>query len=547
MGVRDAEERAARGRISPWRSVRRWSAARASRTGRLLAGGSATGGSGRRQTPSLRRRLTLTMIGVLAVGLAAANVVIFVSVRSFLYGRLDDQLDVAQHQAYQYLAREASTGRGPTLFGLENRISPDVYVMVLDSEGQVVLRRPSGSFTRPDPQPLLPRSMRIQTTLPQLPFGNSRGTFHPEPDAVDLGAVGDPSSQYRASAVAVPGGVLVTAVSLNATGDTLHSLVKMQVGASLAVVLVLCGLTLLTIRQGLRPLEDMATTAGAIAAGDLSRRVPAAGSTSEVDRLGQALNVMLARIELAFDEKSMSEARLRQFVADASHELRTPLTSIRGYAELLRKGAFPDDAGQRRALSRIEHEAARMGGLVDDLLLLARLDQGRPLDVVPVDLSQVGAEAVEDARAVDPARSVELVADAPVVVAGDRDRLRQLAHNMVRNALAHTPPGTPVSVIAKCEGAAGVLTVEDRGPGLQPEEAARVFDRFYRSDAARSTRGTGLGLAIVRAIAEALGGTADVASEPGRGAAFSVRVPLSTVPVSPPAPGSAAWRAPAPA
>jgi two-component system OmpR family sensor kinase len=242
--------------------------------------------------------------------------------------------------------------------------------------------------------------------------------------------------------------------------------------------------------------------------------------------LGAAFNAMLAQIETAFDEKSVSEARLRQFVADASHELRTPLTSIRGYAELLRKGGFPDAVSRERALSRVEHEAARMGSLVDDLLLLARLDQGRSLRTEAVDLAAVARDAVEDARAVDPDRPILLGGEVSVIVAGDRDGLGQVAHNLVRNALVHTPPGSPVGVDVTSDGTMGTIRVRDEGPGLPPWRAEQVFDRFFRGDVARSRGGTGLGLSIVRAIAEAAGGNASVESRPGEGATFTVSIPL---------------------
>jgi two-component system, OmpR family, sensor kinase len=325
----------------------------------------------------------------------------------------------------------------------------------------------------------------------------------------------------------VPQGVLVTAVPLDPTDATLSVLLRIEVASSLAVVVVLCVLALWTIRRGLRPLEEIAETAGSIASGDLGRRVPVDNDTSEVGRLGSALNVMLGRIESAFDEKSASEARLRQFVADASHELRTPLTSIRGYAELLRKGGFRDTEGRERALARIEHEAARMGGLVDDLLLLARLDQGWPLRRVLIDLRRPAQDAVEDARALDPARPIELSAREPVMVMGDADRLGQVAHNLIRNALVHTPPETPVHVTVRRRGDTALLEVLDEGPGLDPAQADRVFDRFYRADVARTGSGTGLGLSIVRAIAAALGGEARVAPRPGGGAVFTVVLPLS--------------------
>ena len=235
---------------------------------------------------------------------------------------------------------------------------------------------------------------------------------------------------------------------------------------------------------------------------------------------------MLSQIESAFADKSASEARLRQFVADASHELRTPLTSIRGYTELLRKGAFTDEESRQRALSRVEAEATRMGRLVDDLLLLARLDQGRPLADEPVDLRRLVTDALHDARAVDPERPFQVVAPAPVVVRGDRDRLGQCVHNLVRNAQTHTPAESPVQVEVAAESTRGVVRVVDHGPGLPDDQALRAFDRFYRGDQARTGGGTGLGLAIVKAIAEALGGSAEVGPTPGGGATFTLAVPL---------------------
>jgi two-component system, OmpR family, sensor kinase len=474
----------------------------------------------------LRRRLTLTMAALLILALSVADVVTYTTVRSFLLGRLDAQLDVAQHQAFNYLYAQARAGRPPSESALDARVSPDVYLLLVSPDGSISLARPSGSDAHPDPRPVLPSALKATSAPRARIFGRRGGVFRPEANSYTVSARGDGGAQYRASAVEVPQGVLVTAVSLNPTSATLSLLVGVELGASLAVLAAICILALWTVRRGLRPLEDMAKTAGEIADGDLRQRVPIDDEQSEVGRLGRALNFMLARIEAAFSEKSASEARLRQFVADASHELRTPLTSIRGYTELLRKGAFSDEESRQRALSRVEREAIRMGTLVDDLLLLARLDQGRPLARVTVDLRRVGADAVDDARAVEPARPVELIAPAPVVVMGDPDRLGQVAHNLVRNALAHTPAGTPVRVQVSAEGGMGRLQVSDEGPGLDPLAATRVFDRFYRGDLARTGDGTGLGLAIVRAIAEALSGTAFVRSEPGAGATFVVDLPL---------------------
>jgi two-component system OmpR family sensor kinase len=291
-------------------------------------------------------------------------------------------------------------------------------------------------------------------------------------------------------------------------------------------------LALVVVRRGLRPLRQMAGTADAIASGDLARRVPEGKPDTEVGRLGVALNEMLTQIEEAFSEKSASEDRLRQFVADASHELRTPLTSIRGYAELLGRGGFSDEVGRRKALKRIEEEATRMGGLVDDLLLLAELDRGRPLRAEPVDLHRISADAVGDSNAVPHSHHLNLAAGTPVVVIGDAERLAQVAHNLVRNALAHTPPGTDVTVSTGVAGSMGYIQVSDNGPGIPAGEVARVFDRFYQGDPSRSATGTGLGLAIVRAIAEALHGTAAVVSTPGAGATLLVKIPLAATHVA---------------
>jgi len=379
-------------------------------------------------------------------------------------------------------------------------------------------------------------------------LGASRGAYHPSKYNFTLTA--RDGAAYRAEAARVPQGTVVVAVPLSQTDRTLTSLVRIEIGVSAAVLLALCVLALWIVRRGLRPLADMAMSAGEIASGgDLATRIEPADAETEVGRLGAALNTMLTRIEGAFAEKSESEARLRQFVADASHELRTPLTSIRGYAELLRKGAFVDDHERGRALRRIEREAGRMGGLVDDLLLLARLDQGRPLEKAPVDLRRVCRDAVDDAQLTDPDRPVELVAREAVTVAGDRDRLAQVAHNLVQNALVHTPPGTAVRVEVTAQDGMGVLRVIDEGPGLTESGRARVFDRFYRVDRARTGEGTGLGLSIVRAIAEALGGRAWVLARTDRaGTVFGVEVPLDPdggapdggpVPVPAPAPAAA--------
>jgi two-component system, OmpR family, sensor kinase len=497
---------------------------------------------------TLQRRLVAVLALMLVIGLVVADLVTYASVRSFLYGRADATLGQDEALTFGYLNFEASRGEPISKPNLSRRVSSDVYVILLNHDHQVIMRRPSGPVSSPDPSPILTKNIPVQ----HVPFvgergagtGRFAGTFRPDPDAVVLGSTDDPDGQYRAIAVSVPQGTLVSALSLNPTNDTLSSLRKIELFASLAVLLALCVLTTLFVRRGLRPLREMAGTADTIASGDLSRRVPLDQTVTkdEVGRLGVALNKMLTQIESAFAEKSASEERLRQFVADASHELRTPLTSIRGYAELLGKGGFSDEASRMKALNRIEDEAARMGGLVEDLLLLAELDRGRPLRSEAVNLHRICADAVDDSLAVAQSHhQLTLMPGGPVVVVGDAERLAQVAHNLVRNALAHTPAGTKVGVATRAQSGMGVIEVSDNGPGIPPEEAARVFDRFYQGDKSRSGAGTGLGLAIVHAIAEALGGTAEVRAAPGGGASVVVRIPLAPphvaakTPVAPPA------------
>ncbi|TDD81763.1 HAMP domain-containing histidine kinase [Actinomadura rubrisoli] len=315
----------------------------------------------------------------------------------------------------------------------------------------------------------------------------------------------------------------------------------------LVTVAVLFGVGLLvwqSVRRATRPLEEIAGTAAAIGEGDLARRVRVQGPRTEVGRLASALNGMLAQIESAFREREASEDRLRQFIADASHELRTPVATVRGYAELFRRGAAdrPDDLA--KAMRRIESEAERMGRLVDEMLLLARLDQGRPLEREPVDLAALAADAVADAAAVEPGRPLTLEAPGPVVVRGDAERLRQVLANLLANVLRHTPPGTAATVRVGEVGGEALLEVADEGPGLPEDGRARVFERFYRADASRSRDrgGAGLGLSIVAAVAEAHGGRALAAGAPGGGAAFTVALPLAGRP-----PGDARAGDPGPA
>jgi two-component system OmpR family sensor kinase len=477
---------------------------------------------------SLQRRLVAVMSVLLVIGLVVADVVTYVSVRSFLYGRADDTLASSEALAFNYVAFATEKKDPLSVKNLTRHVSPDVYVLIVSPTNKVLIVRPSGSPNRPDPRPLVTDAVPVEQS-PDLHsrFGRYAGTFRPDPNAVVVASKGDPDGEYRAVAVHVPQGTMFVALSLNPTNDTLASLRRVELSASLAVLAIMVASALWLIRRGLRPLRKMAQTADAIASGDLSRRLPQEAPTSEVGRLGTALNEMLTQIEGAFAEKSASEERLRQFVADASHELRTPLTSIRGYAELLRRGGFSDEAGTRKALQRVEDEAIRMGGLVEDLLLLAELDRGRPLRAEPVDLHRICSNVVDDSNAFDHGHELTLVPGPEIVVLGDAERLTQVAHNLVRNALAHTPAGSTVNVATAAQKGMGVIRVADDGPGIDPAIVSRVFDRFYRGDPARAGSGTGLGLAIVGAIAEALGGSAEIVSPPRGGLAVVVRIPLA--------------------
>jgi two-component system OmpR family sensor kinase len=337
------------------------------------------------------------------------------------------------------------------------------------------------------------------------------------------------SGTYRVAVRQSRAGTLVIAMSLSDTDASVRRLVLIE-ATVIGVVLLLLGLaSAAVVRHGLRPLERIATTADAIAGGDLGQRVTVADGRTEVGRLGEALNSMLGRIEHAFSQQSRSEARLRAFVADASHELRTPLTSIRGYSELIRNGAASSPQDVTTAASRIEAESTRLGVLVDDLLLLARLDEGRPLEEAPVDLTAIVSDAVSDARAGAPDRVITLSAAANGTwVHGDGARMRQVVTNLLANAVHHTPAGTPVEVALQPLGTDGAqLVVIDHGPGIAAADVDRVFERFARLDPSRTraSGGTGLGLAIVRAIVEAHHGTITVGATAGGGATFVVALP----------------------
>ncbi len=481
---------------------------------------------------SLRVRLVAGTVALVAVGLLIANVAAVSLLRNYLMDRLDSQL-------LSFSPRDLS----PTTE--QTGPLPSRYVVaVLDPQGQVLR-----VFDTPDANP---------PSIPRLDLDRARDR---EGEFLTLDTANG-RGRYRAVVEVLPNqsGSLVIAVSMDDVDSTVRRLGFIVAIVSLVVLVLIAALGLLVVRLGLRPLGEIERTAGAIAAGDLSQRVPDQDKRTEVGRLGQSLNAMLAQIENAFTERTTSEDRLRRFVADASHELRTPLTSIRGYAELYRQGAATSEEDVPRLLGRIEAEATRMSSMVDDLLVLARLDQQRPLDREPVDVAALASDAVTDARAVQPDRPIDFAThgQGPFMVLGDEARLRQVYGNLLSNALEHTPGSAPIHVSVSREGSSSgssrvVVEVADEGPGLEPDDAARVFERFFRADPsrARSAGGTGLGLSIVAAIAAAHGGRAEVQTAPGRGARFRVILPaaersdyISDSARSAASPGSAPRRSP---
>jgi len=459
---------------------------------------------------SLRARLLLGVVALAAVGLVAANVATYSTLSSYLLDRTDSTLD-----------QTAQTLRRPGPGGGIRSAPPGTFVQVRSLDGDTVVATFSGA-TLPGasvPAPNLPDAVR--------PPALNRTTEAVRYFTVG-GAHGGPEYRVRASIAQGDEAMLLVASSLRDVNSTLNRLLAIELVVTALVLAAIAGLGLWLVRLGLRPLDAIGQTASAIAAGDLSRRVERAEERTEVGRLGLALNSMLARIESSFRAQEASERKLRRFVADASHELRTPLSAVRAYAELYDRGAAerPDDL--ERSMQGISRESERMSVLVEDLLLLARLDDGRPLERERVELDEVVGEAVETAQAVDPDRAIELHAE-PATVLGDRVRLRQIVDNLLANVRAHTPPGTPASVSVTRRNGSAEISVTDAGPGLDEEHLEHLFERFYRADPsrARASGGVGLGLAIVAAVAEAHGGTASASSRPGEGTTIAIALPLA--------------------
>ncbi len=479
----------------------------------------------------LRTRLVAILVVVLVTALVASGYAAQLFLRTYLLDRVDADLKQealrATATAYEAVLRDDPLGR----FGPERDGLPGGYVVRYWFPGTGPVTYPATGL-----QPRFPTLTTAELSTPRtFTVGAVSGTESWRVYATTWSTVD--RTQVIYAQVAAP---------LREVDRTLNQLRALLTGLGLAVVALGALLGAIAIRRAFRPLGEVETTAAAIAAGDLSRRIPERPTTTEVGRLTASLNTMLSHIESAFRAREASEARTRRFAADASHELRTPLASIRGFAELYRQGAVPSDEVPR-TMQRIEDEATRMGGLVEDLLLLARLDEQRAGRSERVDLTVLAGDAVHDAKGLDAARAVRLVGLRPgegpasSVVVGDEDRLRQVVANLVANAVRHTPPGTPVEVAVGVDevpaddaeslsGPVAVLEVRDHGHGLTREQAERIFERFYRVDSSRRRGrggGSGLGLSIVSAVVSAHGGQVGVRMTPGGGATFRVVLPAA--------------------
>jgi two-component system OmpR family sensor kinase len=520
---------------------------------------------------SLRLRLLVLLVVLATVGLAVADVVSYRALHNYLYDRVDQQLESAVVPLSFQLARQAGldepplklrngagttppteAGAGATPengtglepgFGGPGGPAPDSQHLPPGTFGQLraangkVLSHTSFSFGGQE----LP--------LPAVPKDLQATSLNNDINPITVGQREGGSEQFRLADVRLPdGSSTVVAVPLGDTSATLNRLAVIELIVSAAILVALASGGWWLVGVGLRPLRRMGEVAEDIAAGDLSRRVEPANDRTEVGRLGMSLNAMLEQIEAAFAEREASEARLRQFLADASHELRTPLAAIRGYSELYRIGAGRDPEQIERAMTRIEAESARMAGLVDDLLALARIDEVREPARERVDLRSLLEDARDDARAAAPDREVTLAASGadgvqtagePVWIDADEDQLRRVFANLLRNAAVHTPPGTPVEIaLAAGEGEATVR-VRDHGPGLPVGDPRAVFERFWRGGSAsrgREDGGAGLGLAIVAAVVSAHGGDVDAANALDGGAVFTVRLPLAAEAAAQPQP-----------
>jgi two-component system OmpR family sensor kinase len=500
------------------------------------------------QRTPLRVKLITALLALVALALAVISFTSIAFFRGYLVNQTDNQLETLVNKATNPASAGLLTPQHSVILTVNG-----YFVEVRDQQGNVVPGIGNSSSMGSN-TPVIPTSaawIKANSQHPVTVRGTGGGTWRVIVENVNY----DTGDGFSAP------GTLVAAENMGSVDHTVGFLTTLDVVVSLIIMLGLAVVSVAVVRTNLRPLDDIEETAQDIAAGHLDRRVPDRDPRTEVGRLGQSINSMLTQIETAFlaqreseEAAVQSEERMRRFIADASHELRTPLTAIRGFAEYYRQRGGAEGSGGslpaedlNRIMQRVEAEASRMGVLVEDLLLLARLDQQRPIEHRPVDLLVLAADAVQDTKMIAPGRPVQLDVEPgqAFLINGDEARLRQVIGNLMTNALTHTPDGTAIDVRLRpgflpgpppYPGApavsvpAAVLEVADHGEGLTSEQAQRVFERFYRAEQSRNRKsggGNGLGLAIVSALVAAHGGTATVESAPGQGATFRITLPLS--------------------
>lgn len=479
---------------------------------------------------SLRSRLTIGIVLLSAIGFAASFYGTSAALKGYLIGQIDNELNSVVGGTAMRLDRGAIIQQNND-----------------DLESSENHHRKGATNTAPQPLQRIPTTLSVTLLgadgsvkgelggdLTTSQITDHLGTFT---NAKAVATESKPFTikadgpDFRAIAVVLPstGDTVLVAQSLDAVEKTAHQLAFLFGFIGLIVLLLIAIASRYVIRIGMRPLENVERTAEKIAAGDLSARLPDAKPTTEVGRLVSSLNTMLSRIEESFAARTESEGRLRRFVADASHELRTPLTAIRGFAELHRQGAVSGEAETKELVARIERESMRMSALVEDLLVLARMDQGPKMEIKPVNLSELVTDAVESARAAGPGHPITLDAGQEIYALGDANRIHQVVANLLANARVHTPVGTQISVAIKQSEKEVQIAVSDNGPGLSDENREKIFERFFRVDPSRQRtgdEGSGLGLSIVDAVMRSHGGHVSVDSKLGEGSTFTLHFPL---------------------
>lgn len=472
----------------------------------------------------LSNKLIFLTTLLLIAGIVITDLTTYFALSSFYQNKTLNDLDITKNQIYSFLVGNYLRGH-PIGFideaRLENEVNPDVFVTVIGPNHQALLTIPAGG----DPPPKIPAKVPLSQP-PTVPYFRDRflKNSNPTPKTIEVSAQGKPQTHYLLEAVGVPQGILVVAEDLASQQSALAHLRAIEIVTTIAVCIIFISLSLAIITRGLKPLNKMADTAIEIASGNLEKRVDEVSPKTEVGRLGMALNVMLSQLIAALQEKVRSEKRLRDFVADASHELRTPLTSIKGYAELVKRDLDNLPEPHRTAVLRINAEADRLGVIVDELLLLERLDSGRELDTSEVDLTSVITEVAADFSVASSEYNLSLSIEENVCLLGDEYRLRQAIGNLFKNIQDHVEPPANVEVSLNYNDSVAYIRIKDSGKGIEKSEQDRVFERFYRGgDAPKG--GSGLGLPIVKAILSAHNAQITLNSEPGKFTEFLISFP----------------------